>query len=661
MKLEDLSPRRARPSGDGTEEIHGGLLDFSEDKPVIQEVGKDFFIEIYANNTEYGAYETEKRTENEGKTADAFLGEPEGQMNESCFYAGHEAAVEQDNNNHLSESSSDESQESEIDFEENFEEDDNISEETGMVWEEDQHSTSEIGAEDDDLNKHDKFWTKVGFTPEIEKLDWSEDSEIITSDDVVSNCTEEILADEVLREFFSEETASIDMQCSDSDSESYIIPHYWQILQSIQVAGNLAFDQPSAAEDAFEAPKTEEKDEEAGRDLRDAVTTSAPIRESIVEPIGARENIQENNETDKSLGDGENGCTADISAEALKGHQEDKSLQAENAAIRPHISEKRDMIGTNKEDEIDQLIEVAENNQEFATAGFPDGEAGDATEDREQVSNAELQFEIHVSDSPQDFSEADQDDAADGNHMTTSEEDSSSQDLVDATTPTEPLDHQLDEQDETNHVLENENLFEEDKDEAKKIEILTAMDFESPSNSRTHEINSAGDDTGEVEKTEVEVCNKSDTAETFLSANNGATSTGSKRPFVYTRGNPNQELQYTCNTRKWTIGEKKPIKDLEEEREFNPREPNFLPVVPDPEAEKVDLRHQMMDDRKNSEEWMLDYALRQAVTKLAPARKRKVALLVEAFEKVLPTPKYETHIRHTSATFSHTRPIQACS
>jgi hypothetical protein len=38
-----------------------------------------------------------------------------------------------------------------------------------------------------------------------------------------------------------------------------------------------------------------------------------------------------------------------------------------------------------------------------------------------------------------------------------------------------------------------------------------------------------------------------------------------------------------------------------------------------------------------------------------------VALLVEAFEKVLPTPKYETHMRHTSATFSHTRPIQACS
>ncbi|KAJ6702905.1 CALMODULIN-BINDING PROTEIN-RELATED [Salix viminalis] len=324
------------------------------------------------------------------------------------------------------------------------------------------------------------------------------------------------------------------------------------------------------------------------------------------------------------------------------------------------------MIGTNKEDEIDQIILVAENNQELAVAEIPDSEAGDATEAPEQIVNAELPFEIHVSDSPESFSVADQDDAelnADGNHTTTEvcqlnaayEEDSSSQDLVDDSTPTEHHDHQLDEQDETNNVLENENLFEEDQDEDKKIKILTAIDFEAPSSPRTHEMNSTRDETGDVEETEVEICNESGTAETFLSANNGGTCTGSKCPFVYTSGNPNSELQCTCNDRKWTIGERKPIKDLEEEeREFNPREPNFLPVVPNPEAEKVDLRHQMMDGRKNSEEWMLDYALRQAVTKLAPARKRKVALLVEAFENVLPTPKYETHIRHAPAPFSPT-------
>nr|XP_043635385.1 uncharacterized protein LOC122606606 isoform X2 [Erigeron canadensis] len=39
---------------------------------------------------------------------------------------------------------------------------------------------------------------------------------------------------------------------------------------------------------------------------------------------------------------------------------------------------------------------------------------------------------------------------------------------------------------------------------------------------------------------------------------------------------------------------------------------------------------------KTSEEWMLDYALQTVVGKLTPARKRKVALLVKAFEDVVP-------------------------
>lgn len=96
-------------------------------------------------------------------------------------------------------------------------------------------------------------------------------------------------------------------------------------------------------------------------------------------------------------------------------------------------------------------------------------------------------------------------------------------------------------------------------------------------------------------------------------------------------------------------------------REFNPRGPNFLPEAEDPDAETVDLRHQMIDERKNAEEWMVDFALQQAVTTLAPARKRKVALLVEAFEKVMPIPKYETHNRHSSKAFANARPMQACN
>lgn len=104
---------------------------------------------------------------------------------------------------------------------------------------------------------------------------------------------------------------------------------------------------------------------------------------------------------------------------------------------------------------------------------------------------------------------------------------------------------------------------------------------------------------------------------------------------------------------------KRPIEDDDEMRKFNPREPNFLPLVPEPESEKVDLKHQMIDERKNAEDWMIDCALRQVVTKLAPARKKKVALLVEAFETVMPIPKCDTHMRNNS-TFAHAGRIQAC-
>ncbi|XP_008776637.2 uncharacterized protein LOC103696713 [Phoenix dactylifera] len=98
-------------------------------------------------------------------------------------------------------------------------------------------------------------------------------------------------------------------------------------------------------------------------------------------------------------------------------------------------------------------------------------------------------------------------------------------------------------------------------------------------------------------------------------------------------------------------------KDLEAMKQFNPRAPRFLPIGPDPEAEKVDLRHQMMDERKNAESWMIDSALQQLVTRLAPARKRKVALLVEAFETVMPLPMCESPLQSPTSAFA----IQACS
>jgi len=103
------------------------------------------------------------------------------------------------------------------------------------------------------------------------------------------------------------------------------------------------------------------------------------------------------------------------------------------------------------------------------------------------------------------------------------------------------------------------------------------------------------------------------------------------------QGKTNQPLSRSWSNLKKVILLRRFIKSLEKVRKFNPRGPRYLPLEPDSEAEKVNLRHQDMEERKGTEEWMLDYALRQVVSKLTPARKRKVELLVEAFETVIPT------------------------
>ncbi|KAK9682507.1 hypothetical protein RND81_10G078900 [Saponaria officinalis] len=130
---------------------------------------------------------------------------------------------------------------------------------------------------------------------------------------------------------------------------------------------------------------------------------------------------------------------------------------------------------------------------------------------------------------------------------------------------------------------------------------------------------------------------------------------------ICSKGNDSiDDLLDHCSKLKKSARREKAIDDCEEDKDFNPRPPNFLPVEPEPDTEKVDLRHQDMDERRNAQDWMLDHALQQTVNQLAPARKRKVALLVEAFETVLPIPKYEPYMRRNSSVFSTARPVQAC-
>ncbi|KAM0847463.1 hypothetical protein ACQ4PT_055000 [Festuca glaucescens] len=100
-------------------------------------------------------------------------------------------------------------------------------------------------------------------------------------------------------------------------------------------------------------------------------------------------------------------------------------------------------------------------------------------------------------------------------------------------------------------------------------------------------------------------------------------------------------------------GRRRTPEEEEHMRGFNPRGPNFLPLELDPDSEKVDLKHQTGEDRKNAEEWMIDYALRRAVNNLG-ARKKKVELLVQAFETVLPHDEDEKKS-------TPTRAVQACN
>ncbi|XP_023741140.1 calmodulin binding protein PICBP [Lactuca sativa] len=73
------------------------------------------------------------------------------------------------------------------------------------------------------------------------------------------------------------------------------------------------------------------------------------------------------------------------------------------------------------------------------------------------------------------------------------------------------------------------------------------------------------------------------------------------------------------------------ITELEKVKRFNPN-----PLVPKSAAETVSLRPQTVGDKKISDDWMLDYALQQAVSELSPSQKRKVALIVKGFESVAP-------------------------
>lgn len=110
--------------------------------------------------------------------------------------------------------------------------------------------------------------------------------------------------------------------------------------------------------------------------------------------------------------------------------------------------------------------------------------------------------------------------------------------------------------------------------------------------------------------------------------------------------------KHWSNLKKWIILQRF-VKALDKLKKINPRGPRYLELEPEPEGEKVALRRQTTEEKKNAEEWMLDYALRQAISQLAPTQKKKVSLLVKAFETVVP-PQEDSDIHSTISKLKET-------
>lgn len=688
FKLEALSPREVKPAGEKMEGVDAGQVVFynkpaysegdlnsSPPSPPMQEGGIDFFIKTYAKG----------KIEN----------------NESIHGDFHEAEVEQSNKEQISEDLSAGSPRSEIDFKENLEqyseiasmgannmegipekekvedldkdysaiaaqtegvlhvasdfknksndsseESGSISEASNMEWEEGQFPALEIDTEAvDSMKNENESNFDHGYSSDIENQDLRGEP-IAKSDNTVVYGSEKIQADEI----FEEESACSETRLEDSDCEVDGTPQNLEIIESGQLSES---DRESTTEDAE-------------THLIRVMIASAWTEDPIVEP---KTSIEERSRIPEAMndipgigpqvGDVENYCIPEE-------QQKNKSLQNDDLAVWLQKQMSDSSLNSDETDQVitdEDYIESHENvdsktDQNVVIGEYaleqekPNCEAGDHMKGKEQVTVTKRSIGVQV---PNDLFEAYQDgvniddnqnhNIIDPGLLENSAEDSNSSPfLVDEIIPAENQEQQTECKNEGSNVAENQNI----------------LDSEEESDSSMNKISLAESAVGEVEKMEVDDSSQSETTETLL-LTGAETITKLKSTSLPLKSKSNHKLSITDGNQKWTIRSKRPATNEEEMRNFNPREPNFLPVVPDPDAEKVDLKHQMTDERKNSEEWMVDYALRQAVTKLAPARKRKVALLVEAFETVIPVPKFDIHLRDSSATFAPGRPIQACS
>lgn len=111
-------------------------------------------------------------------------------------------------------------------------------------------------------------------------------------------------------------------------------------------------------------------------------------------------------------------------------------------------------------------------------------------------------------------------------------------------------------------------------------------------------------------------------------------------------------------------GQELPVK--EEDRAFVRRRfrrgRNIDQSVSNPQPENVVLRHQDVQGRKGSEEFMLNHVIEETVNKLAHTRKSKVKALVGAFETVISLKESETNeLKHAAKDLPQLSTLQECT
>ncbi|XP_057502977.1 calmodulin binding protein PICBP-like [Actinidia eriantha] len=343
-------------------------------------------------------------------------------------------------------------------------------------------------------------------------------------------------------------------------------------------------------------------------------------------------------------------------------HSSDKQFQSnrldedQNQGSSEAEKDKTEAEEDDNEIQLSATAKDDEPSQVFASEGF-------AAETQVHSSDKQSQSNRLDEDQNQSSSEAEEDKTEeDDNEIqlgATARDDEPSEVFASEGFAAETPVHSSDKQSQSNSIDEDSNQSDKDCHENRSFEIRGSMDSEDQTHSGRNQGSVTQKANEDIDEVVLEYPTMSEPEESFPSAKNEA-STQVKPAFCHGGGHSSQEMHKAPNHLR-IIKSKGYVEDLEDPRKFDPREPNYLSIEPDPEAEKVDLRHLSMDETKNEEEWMLDYAIRQAVTKLAPARKRKVALLVEAFEKVMPIPKYESHMSHTQAALAPVRSIQACN